>query len=170
MSGEFAKRIQKLEKEIHKLAGHEFTIGSPKQLGEVLFNEMGLEGGKKGKSGAYTTSADVLESLAAQGHELPAKVLEWRQLSKLKSTYTDTLVEQINPTTGRVHTSFSMAAASTGRLASSDPNLQNIPVRTEEGPAHSRSLRRRQGQCLVERRLFADRVASACPCRRYSDL
>ncbi|MEM7123428.1 MAG: DNA polymerase I [Pseudomonadota bacterium] len=133
MSGEFAKRIQKLEKEIHKLAGHEFTIGSPKQLGEVLFNEMGLEGGKKGKSGAYTTSADVLESLAAQGHELPAKVLEWRQLSKLKSTYTDTLVEQINPDTGRVHTSFSMAAASTGRLASSDPNLQNIPVRTEEG-------------------------------------
>ncbi len=133
MSGEFAKRIQKLEKEIHKLAGHAFTIGSPKQLGEVLFNEMGLEGGKKGKSGAYTTSADVLESLAAQGHELPAKVLEWRQLSKLKSTYTDTLVEQINPDTGRVHTSFSMAAASTGRLASSDPNLQNIPVRTEEG-------------------------------------
>jgi len=133
MSGEFAQRIQALEKEIHKLAGHEFSIGSPKQLGEVLFDEMGLDGGKKGKSGSYTTSADVLETLAAQGHDLPVKVLEWRQLSKLKSTYTDTLVQQINPDTGRVHTSFSMAAASTGRLASSDPNLQNIPVRTEEG-------------------------------------
>ena len=133
MSGEFAIRIQELEQEIHKLAGHPFTIGSPKQLGEVLFGEMGLEGGKKGKSGSYTTSADVLEAFAAQGHELPAKVLEWRQLSKLKSTYTDTLVLQINPDTGRVHTSFAMAAASTGRLASSDPNLQNIPIRTEEG-------------------------------------
>ena len=133
MSGEFARRIQALEKEIHKLAGHSFSIGSPKQLGEVLFDQMGLDGGKKGKSGSYTTSADVLDTLAAQGHELPVKVLEWRQLSKLKSTYTDTLVQQINPDTGRVHTSFSMAAASTGRLASSDPNLQNIPVRTEEG-------------------------------------
>ena len=134
LSGTFATRIDALEKEIHGLAGHPFTIGSPKQLGEVLFDEMGLDGGgKKGKSGAYTTSADVLETLAAQGHALPEKVLEWRQLSKLKSTYTDTLVTQINPQTGRVHTSFSMAAASTGRLASSDPNLQNIPVRTEEG-------------------------------------
>jgi DNA polymerase I len=133
MSGEFAIRIQELEKEIHKLAGHAFTIGSPKQLGEVLFDEMGLDGGKKGKSGSYTTSADVLDTLAVQGHELPVKVLEWRQLSKLKSTYTDTLVQQINPDTGRVHTSFAMAAASTGRLASSDPNLQNIPIRTEEG-------------------------------------
>ena len=134
LSGTFATRIDALEKEIHKLAGHPFTIGSPKQLGEVLFDEMGLDGGgKKGKSGAYTTSADVLETLAAQGHALPEKVLEWHQLSKLKSTYTDTLVTQINPETGRVHTSFSMAAASTGRLASSDPNLQNIPVRTEEG-------------------------------------
>jgi len=134
LSGDFARRIAALEKEIHGLAGHPFTIGSPKQLGEVLFDEMGLDGGgKKGKSGAYTTSADVLDILAAQGHALPEKVLEWRQLSKLKSTYTDTLVTQINPQTGRVHTSFSMAAASTGRLASSDPNLQNIPVRTEEG-------------------------------------
>ena len=133
MSGEFGGRIQALEKEIHDLAGRPFAIGSPKQLGEVLFDEMGIEGGRKGKSGAYGTGADVLEGLAAQGHALPRKVLDWRQLAKLKSTYTDALVEQINPRTGRVHTSFSMAVASTGRLASSDPNLQNIPIRTEEG-------------------------------------
>ena len=134
LSDDFAGRIVTLEQEIHELAGHELNIGSPKQLGEVLFDEMSLPGGKKsGKSGAYATGADVLENLAAQGHELPARVLEWRQLSKLKSTYTDTLVEQINPTTGRVHTSYAMAVANTGRLSSTDPNLQNIPVRTEEG-------------------------------------
>ena len=128
LSGEFGRRIRDLEGEIHALAGRPFAIGSPKQLGEVLFDEMGLADGRK-----RSTGADVLEGLAAQGHELPARVLEWRQLSKLKSTYTDTLVEQINPVTGRVHTSFSMAAAPTGRLASTDPNLQNIPIRTEEG-------------------------------------
>ncbi len=133
LSADFAGRIDVLAGEIHKLAGHAFTIGSPKQLGEVLFDEMGIDGGKKGKSGAYATGADVLEGLAAQGHELPARVLDWRQLAKLKSTYTDALIEQINPDTGRVHTSYAMAAASTGRLASTDPNLQNIPVRTEEG-------------------------------------
>jgi len=99
----------------------------------VLFDEMGLKGGKKGKTGAFSTDARVLEDLAAQGHDLPARVLDWRQLAKLKSTYTDALIGQINPDTGRVHTSYSMAGASTGRLASSDPNLQNIPVRTEEG-------------------------------------
>jgi DNA polymerase-1 len=133
MSGEFGYRMQDLEKEIHELVGHPFKIGSPKQLGEVLFDELGLKGGKKGKSGAYATGADILDGLAVQGHPLPQKVLDWRQLSKLKSTYTDTLVEQINPETKRVHTSFAMAAASTGRLASSDPNLQNIPIRTAEG-------------------------------------
>ncbi len=133
MSGEFGHRMQDLEKEIHELAGHPFKIGSPKQLGEVLFDELGLTGGKKGKSGAYATGADILDGLAVQGHALPQKVLDWRQLSKLKSTYTDALVQQINPETGRVHTSFAMAAASTGRLASSDPNLQNIPIRTAEG-------------------------------------
>ena len=133
LSGEFSHRIAELEGEIHGLAGHPFTIGSPKQLGRVLFEEMGLAGGRKGKSGAYATSADVLEGLAADGHALPRQVLAWRQLAKLKSTYTDTLVTQIHPETGRVHTSFSLAAASTGRLASTDPNLQNIPVRTEEG-------------------------------------
>jgi DNA polymerase-1 len=133
LSNDFAGRIAELETEIHGLAGRPFTIGSPKQLGEILFEEMGLAGGKKGRSGAYATGAGVLEGLAAQGHDLPARVLDWRQLSKLKSTYTDTLQAQINPDTGRVHTSFSQAVASTGRLASSDPNLQNIPVRTEEG-------------------------------------
>ena len=134
LSNDFATRIAELETEIHKLAGRPFTIGSPKQLGEILFDEMGLDGGgRKGKSGAYSTGADVLETLAAQGHDLPARVLEWRQASKLKSTYTDALQAQINPETGRVHTSFSQAVASTGRLSSNDPNLQNIPVRTEEG-------------------------------------
>ena len=128
LSGEFGRRIQDLEGTIHALAGRSFPIGSPKQLGEILFDEMGLPDGRK-----RSTGADVLESLAALGHELPARVLEWRQLSKLKSTYTDTLVEQINVATNRVHTSFSMVSAPTGRLASTDPNLQNIPVRTEEG-------------------------------------
>ncbi|MEC4673100.1 MAG: DNA polymerase I [Nitrospirota bacterium] len=133
LSQDFAERQVVLEKEVHELAGHPFNVGSPKQLGEVLFDEMKIEGGKKGKSGAYATGADVLEELAAQGHELPGRVLEWRQLDKLKSTYTNSLVEQINPRTGRVHTSFAMAAASTGRLSSTDPNLQNIPIRTEDG-------------------------------------
>ena len=133
LSRDFAERIAVFGAEIHELAGHEFTIGSPKQLGEVLFDEMGLVGGKKGKTGAYSTDAGVLEDLAAQGHALPARVLDWRQLAKLKSTYTDALVARINPDTKRVHTSFAMTAAATGRLASSNPNLQNIPVRTEEG-------------------------------------
>lgn len=133
MSEDFGKRMADLEKEAHDLAGREFKVSSPKQLGEVLFDEMGLDGGKKGKTGAYATGAEILEQLAAQGHDLPAKVLDYRQLAKLKSTYADALVEAINGKTGRVHTSFSMAAASTGRLSSSDPNLQNIPIRTEEG-------------------------------------
>ena len=133
LSQEFAERQRALEQDIYRLAGHEFNVGSPKQLGEVLFDELRLAGGHKGKSGAYATGADVLESLAAEGHELPATVLEWRQLDKLKSTYTDALVEQINPRTDRVHTSFAMAAASTGRLSSTNPNLQNIPIRTEDG-------------------------------------
>lgn len=133
LSQEFAEGIARLEGEIHGLAGREFNIGSPKQLGEILFDEMGLESGKKGKSGAKSTSVDVLEGLAEDGHELPAKVIEWRQLSKLKSTYTDTLPNEINEETGRVHTSYAMAATTTGRLSSSDPNLQNIPIRTAEG-------------------------------------
>jgi len=133
LSTDFTARIGDLEGEIHTMAGREFNVGSPKQLGEVLFDEMALPGGKKGKTGAYATGADILEKLAVDGHDLPEKVLEWRQLSKLKSTYTDALLEQINPQTGRVHTSFAMAATTTGRLSSSDPNIQNIPIRTEEG-------------------------------------
>jgi DNA polymerase-1 len=133
LSEDFESRIDMLAIDIYKLAGREFTIGSPKQLGEVLFDEMGLEGGKKTKTGAYGTGAEVLEALAFQGHDLPRRVLEWRKLSKLKSTYADALIGQINPGTGRVHTSYSMAGASTGRLSSTDPNLQNIPVRTDEG-------------------------------------
>lgn len=133
LSGDFAQRMAGLEAEIHELAGGPFNVGSPKQLGEVLFDQMSLPGGKKGKTGAYGTGADILEELAAQGHDLPARVLDWRQISKLKSTYTDSLQAAINPRTGRVHTSYMIAGANTGRLASTDPNLQNIPVRTDEG-------------------------------------
>ncbi len=133
LSNEFAVRLSELEKEIHDLAGHPFNIASPKQLGEVLFNEMGIPGGKKSKTGAYSTGADILEGLAAEGHKLPEKVLEWRALAKLKSTYTDSLQNEINEKTGRIHTSYSLAATTTGRLSSNDPNLQNIPIRSEEG-------------------------------------
>lgn len=133
LSGTFAQGMAALEDEIHKLAGKPFNIGSPKQLGDILFGDMSLPGGKKTKTGAWSTSASVLDDLAAEGHELPARVVEWRQLSKLKSTYTDALPGFINPVTKRVHTSYSMASTTTGRLASSDPNLQNIPIRTEEG-------------------------------------
>ncbi len=133
LSGDFSQRMAALEEEVHQLAGESFNLGSPKQLGEILFDKMGLDGGKKTKTGAYATGADVLETLAAHGHDLPARVLEWRQMSKLKSTYTDALPEFIHPETGRIHTSYSMAATTTGRLSSSDPNLQNIPIRTEEG-------------------------------------
>jgi DNA polymerase I len=149
LSDDFATRLADLEGDIHKLAGREFNIGSPKQLGEVLFEEMGIEGGRKGKTGAYGTGADVLEGLAAEGHDLPARVLDWRQLAKLKSTYTDALIGQINPETGRVHTSYHQAGASTGRLASSDPNLQNIPVRTEEGRKIRRAFVADKGMKLV---------------------
>lgn len=133
MSAAFSKQIRTLEEDIYKLAGHEFNVSSPKQVGAVLFGEMDLKGGKKTKTGEWSTAVDVLEKLAAEGHEIVEKILEHRQLSKLKSTYTDALQEQINPETGRVHTSFSMAHTNTGRLSSSDPNLQNIPIRTEEG-------------------------------------
>lgn len=133
LSNEFAVRLSELEGVIHELAGHPFNIASPKQLGEVLFDEMEIPGGKKSKTGAYSTGADILEKLAAEGHELPEKVLEWRALSKLKSTYTDALQNIINKNTGRIHTSYSLAATTTGRLSSTDPNLQNIPIRTEEG-------------------------------------
>jgi DNA polymerase-1 len=133
MSGEFGQRMAAYEAEAARLVGHGFNIGSPKQLGEVLFDEMGIPGGKKGKAGAYVTDADVLEQLAEQGHELPKVVLQWRQLQKLTRTYTDALTEQISQVDQRVHTSYMLASTSTGRLSSTEPNLQNIPIRTEEG-------------------------------------
>lgn len=133
ISQEFAGRLQTLETEIYDLAGTSFNIGSPKQLGEILFEQMGLQGGKKSKTGAWSTGADVLDHLAAAGADIAQKVLDWRQLAKLKSTYADALVSAIHPDTKRVHTSYSMVGASTGRLSSSDPNIQNIPIRTHEG-------------------------------------
>ncbi|MFK7878694.1 DNA polymerase I [Roseobacter sp.] len=148
MSNAFSQSMAGLEDEIYTLAGRKFNVGSPKQLGEILFDEMSLEGGKKGKTGAYATGADVLEDLATE-HELPARVLDWRQLSKLKSTYTDALQDHINPETGRVHTSYSIAGASTGRLASTDPNLQNIPIRTEEGRRIREAFVAEEGKTLV---------------------
>jgi DNA polymerase-1 len=133
LSGDFAQTLARLEDEIHEMAGEKFALGSPKQIGDILFGKMGLPGAKKTPSGQWATPATLLDELAQAGHELPAKILEWRQLSKLKSTYTDTLQEHMHPDTKRVHTSFSLAATTTGRLSSSDPNLQNIPIRTEAG-------------------------------------
>ncbi len=133
LSADFEKRLAELEGEIHKIAGREFNVGSPKQLGEILFDEQKLPGGKRNKNGSWATDASVLDDLAAQGHPLPVKILEHRQLAKLKGTYTDALMRQVDAKTGRVHTSYHMTGAATGRLASTDPNLQNIPVRSEEG-------------------------------------
>ncbi len=133
LSGEFAQSLARLEDEIYEIAGEKFTIGSPKQLGDILFGKMGLAGAKKTATGQWATGAGVLEELAEQGHPLPSKILEWRQLAKLKSTYTDSLPAYVNPQTNRVHTSFALAATTTGRLSSSEPNLQNIPIRTEAG-------------------------------------
>jgi DNA polymerase-1 len=137
LSEDFSKQIAALETEIHAIAGFPFTIGSPKQLGDVLFDKMGIKGGRKGKSGVYSTDVNELERIAADkdspGREMVVKVLDWRQLTKLKNTYTDALQAQINPETGRVHTSYSLTGAQTGRLSSTDPNLQNIPIRTEVG-------------------------------------
>jgi DNA polymerase I len=148
LSEDFGKRLVELEREIHTLAGHPFNIGSPKQLGEVLFDELALPGGRKSKTGAYGTDAAVLEELALT-HDLPARVLDWRQLAKLKSTYADALMDEINPATGRVHTSFALAATLTGRLSSTDPNLQNIPIRTEEGRKIRRAFVAEPGHLLV---------------------
>ena len=133
ISNDFAKEIALLETDIHKMAGCSFNIGSPKQMGDVLFGQLGLPGGAKTKTGAWSTGADVLEELSEQGHEIIDKIIDWRGLSKLKSTYADALPEAINPKTGRLHTSFSMAGTNTGRLSSSDPNLQNIPIKSDNG-------------------------------------
>ena len=146
---EFAERMAALETEIHGIAGHPFAVGSPKQLGDVLFGELGLPGGRKGKSGAYSTDVFVLEELAAStGHPLPRKVLDWRQLSKLNSTYVEGLQAQM-AADGRVHTDFSMAITSTGRLSSTEPNLQNIPIRTEEGARIRRAFVAEEGHLLL---------------------
>ena len=149
LSGEFAQKMAQYEDEIYELAGERFNIGSPKQLGEILFDKQGLEGGRKTKTGAWSTDADTLEMLAAQGHDLPQRVLDWRGLSKLKSTYTDALPEFIHPETGRIHTSYSLAATSTGRLASTDPNLQNIPVRTDDGRRIRTAFIAEKGNLLI---------------------
>jgi DNA polymerase-1 len=133
MSAEFESRMAEIEADIHKLAGQTFNVGSPKQLGEILFETMQLPGGKKGKNGAWGTDSSVLEGLAEAGHAIAQRVMDWRQLAKLKSTYADALIGQIDPRTGRVHTCFQMAATTTGRISSTDPNLQNIPIRTQEG-------------------------------------
>jgi DNA polymerase-1 len=149
MSLDFEQRMAAIETEIHRLAGRAFNVGSAKQLGEVLFDEMKLGGSKRMKTGAWGTDASVLQTLADQGHELPARILDWRQLQKLKSTYADSLVGEINPETGRVHTCYAQCIASTGRLSSNDPNLQNIPIRTEEGSRIRRAFVAEPGHLLV---------------------
>jgi DNA polymerase-1 len=164
LSTEFGEEIIRLEGVIHEAAGGPFTIGSPKQLGEVLFDRLGLPGGRKGKSGVYSTDVTELERIATSeegpGAEVSRLVLEWRQLSKLKSTYTDALQQQINPATDRVHTSFSLAIAQTGRLSSTDPNLQNIPIRTEIGRRIRHAFVASPGPCPARRGLFADRATA----------
>jgi DNA polymerase-1 len=149
LSGEFAQGMGRLEAEVNALVGVPINIGSPKQIGDILFGQMGLPGGKKTATGAWSTSANALEDLAAEGHPLPARILDWRQIAKLKSTYTDALPGFINPATKRVHTSYALAATTTGRLSSSDPNLQNIPVRNDEGRRIRRAFVATPGHALI---------------------
>ncbi len=149
LSGSFAQKAGAVEAEIYEIAGRSFNIGSTKQLGEILFGEMGLSGGKKTKTGQWATDVKVLEDLAAEGVPIAKKIVDWRQLTKLKSTYTDALPTYINPETGRVHTAYALASTSTGRLSSSEPNLQNIPVRTEEGRFIRRAFIAEKGCKLV---------------------
>ena len=149
MTGEFSQRMGSLEDEISRIVGAPFNPGSPKQLGDILFGQMGLPGGKKTATGAWSTTASVLEDLAAEGHQLPARVLEWRQIAKLKSTYTDALPGFVNSRTGRVHTAYALASTTTGRLSSSEPNLQNIPIRTEEGRKIRRAFVAPEGRKLI---------------------
>jgi len=149
LTGEFSQRMGSLEHEIDGIVGAPFNPGSPKQLGDILFGQMGLPGGKKTATGAWSTTASVLEDLAAEGHQLPARVLEWRQISKLKSTYTDALPGFVNSRTGRVHTAYALASTTTGRLSSSEPNLQNIPIRTEEGRKIRRAFVAPKGRKLI---------------------
>jgi DNA polymerase-1 len=148
LSADFGARMAELEAEAHRLAGRTFNLGSPKQLGEILFDEQGLDSARRTRTGSHGTAADILEGLAAQGHPLPRAVLDWRQLQKLTGTYTDALIQEIAPD-GRVHTSYAMAATSTGRLSSNDPNLQNIPIRTEEGRKIRRAFVAEGGHLLL---------------------
>src|SRR5271155_3172153 len=149
LSGEFAQTAARVEAEIQEIAGEPVNVGSPKQIGDILFGKMGITGGSKTKTGAWSTSAQILDDLAEQGHEFPKKILEWRQLSKLKSTYTDALPNYVNAATHRVHTSYALAATTTGRLSSSEPNLQNIPVRNEAGRKIRRAFIATPGHKLV---------------------
>jgi DNA polymerase-1 len=149
LSGEFAQTAARLEAEIHELAGEPINVGSPKQIGDIMFGKMGLPGGSKTKTGAWSTSAQILDELAEQGHDFPRKILDWRQVSKLKSTYTDALPEHVDPQTRRVHTTYALAATTTGRLSSNEPNLQNIPVRNEEGRKIRRAFIATPGHKLV---------------------
>ena len=149
LSNDFARDMARLEEECCMLAGENFNLGSPKQLGDILFDKFSLPGGRRTKTGAWSTDADILEELAAAGHDLPQRILEWRLLSKLKSTYTDALPTYVNPTTSRVHTSYALGATTTGRLSSNEPNLQNIPIRTEEGRRIRRAFIAPEGRCLV---------------------
>jgi DNA polymerase I len=149
LSGEFAQTAARVEAEIQEIAGEPVNVGSPKQIGDIIFGKMGIQGGSKTKTGAWSTSAQILDDLAEQGHEFPKKILEWRQVSKLKSTYTDALPEYVHPQTHRVHTTYALAATTTGRLSSNEPNLQNIPVRTEDGRKIRRAFIASDGHKLV---------------------
>jgi DNA polymerase-1 len=149
LSGEFAQTAARVEAEIQEIAGEPINVGSPKQLGDIIFGKMGLPGGSKTKTGAWSTSAQILDELAEQGHDFPKKILEWRQVSKLKSTYTDALPTYVHPQTHRVHTTYALAATTTGRLSSNEPNLQNIPVRTEDGRKIRRAFIASPGHKLV---------------------
>lgn len=169
LAGEFAQKAAALEHEAQEIAEEPFNLGSPKQLGDILFGKFKLPGAKKTKTGAWSTSASVLDELAEEGHALPVKILEWRQLTKLKSTYADQLPAHVNPETGRVHTSYALAATTTGRLASTEPNLQNIPIRTEEGRKIRRAFIAGPGNKLasadysqIELRLLAE-IADIAP-------
>ena len=161
LSADFAGRIEALESEIHALAGHPFTIGSPKQLGEVLFDEMGLQAGRKGKSGTYSTGADILEELAAQGHDLPARVLDWRQLTKLKSTYTDALIEHIDPATRRVHTTFTMTAANTADCRPTTPTCRTSRSAPRRAGASAAPSSPRRARCCCRPTIRRSSCASS---------
>src|SRR5205807_8839698 len=172
LSVDFGRKAAALESEIQKLAGEPLNPGSPKQLGDILFGKLGLPGGTKTKTGAWSTGARALEDLAEQGHALPRKILDWRQVSKLRSTYTEALPGYVNPDTHRVHTSYALAATPTGRLSSSEPNLQNIPVRTEEGRKIRRAFVAAPGHKLasadysqIELRLLAA-IADIAPLKK----